>query len=178
MERLSKNLGPQAAIFQAERLSELPRYFCVTDPDLVFNPALPPDFLADLARAMAEHQKGKAGFALDISDRAALKQTKFSIKPPEVHHIWDWEEQFWTNRLGFTPGQDPIYAAAIDTTFALYDQERFDPANFLDALRIGGRFTARHLPWYRAHSLPEDEERAYRETQQHSFYLGTREIAP
>ena len=171
VERLRHNIGPRESIFTDERLSNLPRYFCVTDPDLKFNPALPPDFLEIMAEAIAKVKLGKIGFALDISNRPGMKLEKFEIEKDRHYHIWEWEQQFWAKRLEFTTGGDAIYEASVDTTFALYDRDRFVPKRLLEALRIGGRFTAIHLPWLDLNSLPTDEEMHYRATQKHSYYL-------
>ena len=84
--------------------------------------------------------------------------------------IWEWEEQFWEKPIGELHGGDRVYDAPIDTTFALYDQDYFDPADFTRAVRVAGRFTARHLPWYRDHGLPEAEATQYARTQRFSYY--------
>ena len=40
------------------------------------------------------------------------------------YQIWQWEAQFWQTPLE-TPGEDPIYRAPIDTTFAIYNKAFF-----------------------------------------------------
>ncbi|MDP3264353.1 MAG: FkbM family methyltransferase [Tabrizicola sp.] len=167
VERLSENLGPRHSIFTPERLQSLPRWFCLTDPDLEFNPALPEDFLATLASVILPSSYAKAGFALNIANRDALRQDKIEIEA-QHHHIWEWEQQFWIRRLGFTPGGDPVYKAPIDTTFALYDKLRVD--NFFRSLRVGGRMTAEHLPWYPNPPMTDPEASHYRASQKFSFY--------
>lgn len=169
VERLNENLGPRQSIFANNRLTRLPRWFCVTDPDIQFNAALPPDFLATLADTMLRHRVGKAGFALNISRPKALRQDKFAIGNKD-YHIWEWEQQFWANRVEFTPGGDPVYRADIDTTFALHDRQEFNDQKFLAALRIGGRMTAEHLPWYPAVQMTESELAHYRASQKFSYY--------
>lgn len=114
----------------------------------------------------------KAGFALDISDDTALKPDRYKVTATDrTHSIVEWEEQFWTPKLGLTAQGDPVYRAMVDTTFALYDRDRFRLKRFYDALRIGGAFTATHLPWLRAETLPLAEAQLYRATQAHSFYF-------
>jgi hypothetical protein len=118
------------------------------------------------------HRIGKAGFALDISDREAMVTHQFNIGGSKWN-IWDWEARFWETPLEPLEGGDSVYDASIDTTFALYDKEYFDPIDpvaFLRAVRVAGRFTARHLPWYRDQGLPESEAADYVRTQRHSFY--------
>lgn len=177
VERLPENLGPRKSVFTAARLAALPRHFCVTDPDLSFNPALPPDFLALMAAQMEEHDIGKIGFALDISDRAALRDDSFQIKAKRHYKIWEWEEQFWQDRCGLSPLGDPVYRAIVDTTFALHDTTRYAEKRFFKALRIAGRFTAQHLPWLQGHSMPAAEFATYRDTQKHSYYIGASPVA-
>ncbi len=170
VERMHKNLGPRKSIFTRARLARLPRHFVVTDPDLGFHPALPPGFLQDLADAMARHRYGKAGFALDISHTGRLRKEPFNMNG-RPFRIWEWERKFWTRRLDFTEGGDPVFQAHIDTTFALYDRKLFDPDQHFAALRVGGRLTATHLPWLETPTLPEEEEQLYRATQKFSYYL-------
>jgi hypothetical protein len=168
--RLAENLGPKNSIFDARDLALLPRHFCVTDPDLMFNAALPDGFLGDLAALAERHRVGKAGFALDISDPEAMRDERFRIGDRDWA-IWEWEAQFWERPFGQTVDGDPVYDAPIDTTFALYDKNHFDPNDFLRAVRVAGRFTARHLPWYRDIGLPDAEEAFYRRTGAFSHYL-------
>lgn len=170
VERMQENLGPHRSIFTPDRLLRLPRWFCVTDPDLAFNPALPEDFLGTMAEAMQQHDICKAGFALNISNRRELRQEKFDIDGKSVH-IWEWEQQFWQDRLDFTRGGDPVFLASVDTTFALYDRNTLQTNNLLRSLRIGGRFTAEHLPWLAQPTVSADEARIYRASQKFSYYL-------
>ena len=73
-----------------------------------------------------------------------------------------------------------MYRADLDTTFALYDKAFFNSNRFMEAVRVAGHFTCRHLPWYREKELPEEEECFYRATQRFSYYLctGAREHSP
>jgi hypothetical protein len=167
---LAENLGPRDIFLDPRNLALLPRHFCVTDPDLALNPALPDGFLGDLAALAERHRVGKAGFALDISDREAMRDDLFRIGERDWK-IWEWEAQFWEKALGSLEDGDAVYDAMIDTTFALYDKERFDPADPLRAVRVAGRFTARHLPWYRDLGLPDAEAAHYRRAGRFSFYL-------
>jgi FkbM family methyltransferase len=168
--RLDVNLGPIKSIFTPERLAALPRYFCVTDPDLDLNPALPPDFLADLMQLTNRYGVGKAGFALDILHRADFHDRTYRIKDQDWK-IWDWEELFWARSIGETDGGDRVFQASVDTTFALYDQRYFRIERFMRGLRVAGRFTARHLPWEKHSLLPKAEEERYRQSQKFSYYV-------
>ncbi len=169
--RRGENRGPRFLLEDAETFAGWPEHFCLTDPDLEFNPALPPLFLQNLLDLTEEQRVGKAGFALDLSEPERMLDETFAIGG-ERYRIAEWEAKFWQQLL---PSRlpDPVYRAWIDTTFALYHKRFFDPQNYLEAVRVAGRFTARHLPWYRDHQLPADEARFYREHSQHSFYRGT-----
>jgi glycosyltransferase involved in cell wall biosynthesis len=171
---LPNNQGPQHLLRDAAALALMPRHFCITDPDLVFNPAMPADFLGDLAALAVRERVGKAGLALDLSDSDAMRNEPFLIQD-RSWQIWEWEAQFWRDELEpLRPGGDPVYRADVDTTFALYDRDFFDPERCYDAVRLAGRFTCRHLPWYRARELPQEEEDFYRNTERFSSYFRTR----
>jgi FkbM family methyltransferase len=174
---LPTNLGPHHLLLDPASLALLPRHFCITDPDLAFNPAMPADFLGDLAALAARERVGKAGLALDISDRDAMRDDTF-LMGDRYWRIWEWEEQFWRHEMEpLRPGGDPVYRSEVDTTFALYDKNFFDAENYLAGLRVAGRFTCRHLPWYRDKEMPEDEETFYRSAEQFSWYLRGRQIS-
>jgi len=168
--RLSENIGPHYVFLCESAYRWLPDVFCLTDPDLSFGPDLPGNFLEELAELTERLKVGKAGFALDISDRDAMRDDMFEINGGR-YKIWEWEQQFWQQEIGKTGGGDPIFRAPIDTTFALYNKRYFNREAFYDAVRVAGRFTCRHLPWYHDHGMPEDEAELYRATQKFSYYM-------
>lgn len=168
--RPGENRGPRDVFLDRKNLCALPQYFCVTDPDLELNPSLPEDFLCELAALTEEHRVGKAGFALDLSDRSSMRDEAFQIGD-QKYRIWEWEERFWEHPAGCTSTGDQVYRADIDTTFAVYNKRYFDPANHLTAVRAAGKYTCRHLPWYRDTRLSKDEEDFYRVNEKFSFYL-------
>jgi hypothetical protein len=57
--------------------------------------------------------------------------------------IVEWESQFWRQRIPHSSLE--IYLARIDTTFHLFNKQGRADIQF----RLGGDFTAKHLPWYR-----------------------------
>lgn len=62
------------------------------------------------------------------------------------------EDSYYHAPLG-----DDVYFASVDTTFALYRNVRFYHRG--PAVRMGGMFVFRHLPWYYDYEqLPEDEQ--------------------
>jgi hypothetical protein len=168
--RLTRNLGPRDIFQSAVNLQHLPNVFCVTDPDLELNRDLPDDFLVELFGLTERFKIGKAGFSLDISDRDAMRDDPVAFAEGSMK-IWEWEERFWTNHVGFTEGGDPIYKAKIDTTFALYNKTFFRPDRFTAAVRVAGRYTCRHLPWYKDDRIPEQEQKHYRRKQKFSTYV-------
>lgn len=168
--RLDNNVGPHFYFKTPELLALLPERFCITDPDIKFNQFLPPDFLGTLAGLLSKHKVGKAGFALDISDRHLMIDSNFNIAGSS-YKIWEWEAQFWEHRLDSLDSGDRVYAADIDTTFALYEKRFFEIDKHTRAVRVAGRYTAKHLPWYKKAHIPEIEEEAYRNTQAYSYYM-------
>jgi glycosyltransferase involved in cell wall biosynthesis len=168
--RMSDNRGPRDVFLDKKNFAALPQYFCVTDPDLEFNGCLPEDFLCELAALTGEHRVGKAGFALDLSDRRLMRQEEFQIGDAR-YRVWEWEAQFWKQEAGRTGTGDAVYFASIDTTFALYNKHYFDPVDHLRAVRVAGNYTCRHLPWYQDTGLPPEEEDYYRGHEKFSFYL-------
>ncbi|WP_198375661.1 glycosyltransferase family A protein [Neoroseomonas rubea] len=170
--RLRRNMGPKVFARNPLIYRALPEIFCVTDPDLRFSAALPPDWL-DVLKGMTDRfGMGKAGFALDISapERFIDRTVRFQGRDWRIE---EWEAQFWRERLGETTGGDPIFRGDIDTTFAVYNKRHFDPGKgFYRAVRVAGRFTCQHIPWYRDESLPPVEDAHYRKSQRHSWYAG------
>ena len=170
---LGRNLGPRAVWQDAAFRRSLPRHFCLTDPDLALNPRLPADFAATLARVTAACRAGKAGFALGLEDRNLMQDRPFR-HADGWKRIWEAEAAHWRDPVAVPGIEPPLFRAEIDTTFALYDQEYFDPARPFPAIRVAGDFTARHLPWYRETGLPAEEEDFYRRAAEYSYYMGDR----
>ena len=169
VDRLSDNLGPKNSVFTPERYAEMPRYFCVTDPDIAFNPFLPKDFIAQLIEQTRIHETPKAGFALNIAHRQFFKDTTVTLLYQDWS-IWEWEERYWPDVCGKTRSNDLVYKASVDTTFAVYDKERWVRNNFLEAVRVAGRFTALHTPWYTESDVPASEREAYQREGKYSYY--------
>lgn len=169
--RLGGNKGPKYFARNWLFYLRLPPVFCVTDPDIQFNPNLPANFLETLLTLTQQYRIGKAGFALKIQDHHDFRDITVTFNG-KSHDIVSWESQFWQEQLGHTACGQPIYRADIDTTFALYNKAFFTrkKAGFYRALRVAGDFTARHLPWYRASVIDTAEEQAYAASQKFSWY--------
>jgi len=148
----------------------LPEVFAYTDPDLQFHPQLPGNFLEELAELTALYHCYKAGMALDISSFGEIKQLKSSTtrKYPfrfyKEHDVLDWEQQFW--QMPLKHDRLEVYAAAIDTTFAVYRKSNYHSGDFSRGVRVAGNFAACHLPWFPQVDIISNEERAN--------YIGTK----
>ena len=160
-----QNLGPRDCVQNPYNLEFLPNYFCVTDPDLQFNPDLPADWLAQLIALTEKYKIGKAGFALDLSEPELMQDYDINIHG-RLFKIWQWEAQYFQNQITTTPTGDAVYDAKIDTTFAVYNRKYLKPEgeNFYTALRVAGRYTAKHLPWYKQTIVPDVELQNYWQT--------------
>ena len=167
--RSRKNIGPKFFL-NRHFYASLPDIFILTDPDLLLNTEMPENFMHKLYEVSERHKVGKVGFALDISDIKHFRQELFRIDGRDFK-IWEWEKQFWQREIGLLDQVDSIYDADIDTTFALYNKRYFDPKKCRVALRVAGRFTCKHLPWYETHGIPEDELSFYKKKQKHSYYF-------
>lgn len=126
------------------------RPFIVTDPDII-----PTDESHGAVKFFCEiltrhPERRKAGFGLKIDDlpnHYALKE-----------HVLSWEKQFWVSKI---KGEEDVYDAEIDTTFAVYRHNT--PYILGPSARTGGKYTARHEPWYIDSDNIPDEVKYYRE---------------
>jgi hypothetical protein len=137
--RNEKNFG-HLCWQRPEVFDHLPDIFCVTDPDLLFNPKLPEDFLKTMVSLALDSGAQRVGFALDISDgHLMFSDNDYHRGKSIVEH----EMQFW--QQGFRRNGLSIYLARIDTTFHIFNKNGRADLQF----RIAGEYTAKHLPWYR-----------------------------
>ena len=171
--RLNENLGPRALITYRRYFDALPGYFCLSDPDLIFNPDMPHSFVEDLL-ALSERSKfGKVGLALRIDDADKMRGTTLKIFGTS-YNIIDWEKQYWVRRYQDNIIEAPVYVASIDTTFALYNKKYVTARTgrgFYRALRVAGKYTARHDPWYKERLISDLEADRYSRLQQFSTSL-------
>lgn len=131
-------------------------YYILTDADIVPNKDLPKDFMVTLIHYLDKYFKRvtKVGFALridDIPDSFPLKEK-----------VLKWEQRFWEN-----PIEDDLYLNWLDTTFSLYKPSypsRFNNIKKLEAIRVGGCFTALHGGWYLDPNNFSDEQLYYIKT--------------
>lgn len=90
----------------------------------------------------------KVGFGLKIDDLPQHYEPR--------KNVIEWEKKFWSK-----PVEKDLYDADIDTTFALYRPGT--PYVLGPSLRTGGRYMARHEPWYTDSHNVSEELKYYRE---------------
>jgi hypothetical protein len=148
---LGDNVGAEAP-WKREAIPLLAHggYLIVTDPDILPVEDCPADFLERWLELHTRYAScRKIGFGLkidDIPDHYRLKD-----------EVIEWEAQFWRVEL-----EKDVYFAAIDTTFALYKPGAYDYFRY-PAIRTGGRYMARHVPWYADSDELSAEQSYYRE---------------
>lgn len=162
-----ENLGPRAYSENKEICQSMPKYFIVTDPDLILNKDMPKNFIDKMKRIVDMYGVSKAGLAIDI-DSPEERERFFN-----PHQVDLWERNYWSRPLEQYPEKDQLYAAPIDTTFCLYNRDRFlleidnVPGRMTcntSAIRIAGRFTCRHMGWWAEQPLTEEEYEFYKNT--------------
>lgn len=142
---LNQNIGFMALwktiLFQRFRND----YYIYTDPDIIPVEECPFDAVALFYSLLQKYpQVGKVGFGLKIDDLPDHYPLKAKVQA--------WESKFWTEKV-----EENVYAAPIDTTFALYRPGSAGGSELM-SLRTGGLYLARHLSWYvNPTQLPEEE---------------------
>lgn len=121
-------------------------YYVFTDSDVVPTELAPDNFIdcmVDVCRELGTH---KVGAALKIDD---LPDTDFT------KYVLSIEVPMWDRKIPHDVYE--IYHAGVDTTFAVYAPNT-KPLLNQDVIRMGGDFTAKHIPWYYdLGNMPEDE---------------------
>lgn len=162
-----KNLGPRAYTEDKDICSRMPKYFIVTDPDLLFNDKMPPNAIDKMKRIVDMYGVSKVGLAIDI-DTPEERERFFN-----PHQVDLWERGYWSRKIQRLPEVDDLYAAPIDTTFSLYNRDKFlaeidhVPGRMTcntSAIRIAGRFTCRHMGWWAKQPLTDEEYDFYKNT--------------
>jgi glycosyltransferase involved in cell wall biosynthesis len=161
------NYGPRLYTENKDICSRMPKYFIVTDPDLLLNDNMPGSSIDKMKRIVDMYGVSKAGLAIDI-DSPEERERFFN-----ANQVDDWERTYWSKKIDQYPEKDDLYAAPVDTTFALYNRDQFlseidhVPEKMTcntSAIRIAGRFTCRHMGWWDKLPLEDDEYRFYKET--------------
>lgn len=140
----------------------LPSMYVLSDPDLDLHPDMPSTAIKDLMIVSERYKCNKVGLALDISDH-----DKF-IAGDYGKMVYNIEKSYYTRTI---EDKDYIlYVAPTDTTFCLVNNKH----SVSSCLRIGGNFTARHLPWYDGflqNNVPKDELDAWKRNNKSSSIL-------
>jgi len=160
-----ENLGPRVYTEDKDICSKMPKYFIVTDPDLLFNESMPVTAIQKMRRVVDMYGVSKVGLAIDI-DSPEERQRFF-----DADQVDRWERSYWTRKIDRLPEVDDLYAAPIDTTFSLYNRDQFlaeidNVAGKMtcntSAIRMAGRFTCRHMGWWDKLPLEEKEYNFYK----------------
>ena len=101
---------------------------------------MPSNYIEHLSKISDELNIFKLGLALDITDSDKFYQYKHPMFNLSIAEI---EAHYWKNY--FKHNDYHLYAAPVDTTFALYNKNAL---NEKVDVRIAGAFTAKHMPWY------------------------------
>ncbi len=146
--RLEQNHGPY--VLWQQRVHEvLDTPYVLTDSDIVPAEFCPSDLVGRLYETLQRYpDAGKVGPALRIDN--------LPDGYADADTVRKWESQFWEHPVA--PG---VFAAPIDTTFALYPAK----AGFsIDdrALRLGRPYVVEHTPWYAQEGQISSEEQYYR----------------
>jgi hypothetical protein len=149
--RLKENLGHHAPWLSGVIEADAAEVYGVTDCDLDLS-GVPADALEVLQSAFRWRRPPvKSGLALRIDD-----------VPRTQTRVIEWESRWWQRRC---VSDRRFYAAAIDTTFALYRQQT--PAAVamrvagVYAVRLAGEYQCRHVPWYCDVANLSDEDHYY-----------------
>lgn len=145
--RFQSNIGAYC-LFDSGYLKNITsEYVVYSDSDIELNALMPDNFLEVMKEKLLVYNQQKIGLALRIDD---VPQNCYrNCFTGTIDH----EKQFWVNRL-----EMDLYRAMVDTTFCLL---RNPVHHDLQALRIAGNFTARHLPWYSEYSSLNEEEKYF-----------------
>lgn len=163
----NKNLGPRVYTEDKDICSRMPKYFILTDPDLLFNEKMPANSIDKMKRILDMYEVSKVGLAIDID--SSEERDRFF----DANQVDRWERTYWSRKIDRYPEKDDLYAAPIDTTFSLYNRDRFlaeidnVPGKMTcntSAIRIAGRFTCRHMGWWAEQPLTKDEHEFYKNT--------------
>lgn len=168
--RNSSNTGPWVTPSNNKHIYDsMPDKFILTDPDLEFNKNLPENFIDILSDLSEKHKTLKIGFALEIIDFDKM----FDFPYYNVANIYEWEKKYWVNRIKDETFE--LYDADIDTTFCLVNKN----SAYKTQIRVAGKFTARHIPWYRENTIINNIYKIYiTNTKTTSFSSITKRMMP
>lgn len=154
------NDGPREYYLNKKLFNWLPEKFILTDPDIGFNENLPANFVQSLIDISLKHNLYKVGFALDIEMNGIDSNIK-EIMFGNLMSMYQWETQFYNHQIDSVDNQ-PVYLAAIDTTFCLVNKKFYEPYDEPMQIRdkcarVGGTFIAQHYGWHKNPPMTEEE---------------------
>lgn len=146
--KLNRNQG-HFALWETILFSRFTKdYYVYTDPDILPIKECPNNILHYFKELLQKYPHAKkVGFSLAINDLP----NHYSLKEKVIN----WEKQFWTKPL-----ENEVFDALIDTTFALYRPGAKGGADG-PAIRTGGKYIAKHLPWYENSNKLDEETKYY-----------------
>lgn len=153
----------------------MPQTFAYSDPDLLLNPQLPANFLEVMAQTADQYQVFKAGMALSL-DAGTLNpaltirfQKQSSLPFARTYTVREWESQYWRFALQ-RDDELQIYAADVDTTFAVYNKAHYK-GKFTEGVRMAGTYGVAHMPWFIGMDTMDEAEKAqYRKNNKSSTW--------
>jgi hypothetical protein len=170
---LPENPGPRIFYDNKQIYNWLPETFIATDPDMGFNENLTHSDIQHLIDLSNIHAFFKLGSALNLNiDSDHVIDLPFMFNSRLIT-IRDIENCYYEHIVAASDDGDLIYAAAIDTTFAVYNK-KFDNGRFMDSnYRIAGKYTAEHFGWYSVPPIPAEEYEFYCEAIKGKQYAST-----
>lgn len=150
--RLKENLGHHAPWTSGVVSGDGASMYVVTDCDIDIH-GVPLDVLDVLKCPFSwnHFHPVKCGLALRIDDL-----------PPWQAAVVQWESRWWKQRA---VSGSHWYRAAIDTTFAMYlrgtTMRQVQDVVRTPAVRLGGDYQARHMPWYLDCENLDEENKNY-----------------
>lgn len=133
--KLDKNVGHLALWKTHIFLYFQNTYYVYSDPDILPVQECPIDVVKYFRTILNKFpHKQKVGFGLKIDDLPDYYKLREKVVA--------WEKQYWQKEI-----EKDVYDAKVDTTFALY-KPNVKGGHLLPSLRTGGKYIARHLPWY------------------------------
>jgi hypothetical protein len=170
---LLDNPGPRVFYDNKQIYNWLPETFIATDPDMGMNEDLTFDDIKHLVELSNKNSFFKLGSALNLEiyfDNVIDLPFMFNSR---LITIRDIENCYYEHIVSASDDGDLIYAAAIDTTFAVYNK-KFDNGRFMDSnYRIAGKYTAEHFGWYSVPPIPAEEYEFYCEAVKGKQYAST-----
>jgi len=148
--RLKDNVG-KLALWEAGIIKQFQNdYYVYTDPDVLPIEECPGDVMSFFMEQLTKYPViEKIGFGLKIDDLPDYYAPK--------KDVLEWESKYWQRQVEYN-----IYDAQIDTTFALYRPYTNGAIWVQRSYRTGGKYLARHLPWYEDSSNPTEEDIYYK----------------